>query len=260
MKLNDRNKIIAIIATLLLHVAIIVVLLFSFLDYEWPPKDMPLPQESEILFGGEYVMLGNVPTPASDDMNNAQAETAKDAAVADAPDTKNAGTAGETPELISTDNDSPMKVKKKEEKPKKTGPTKEELAEQERVKREKAESQKIKNRVSFSNAGKGSGKEGSPNGNASVGARSGAPGHSLKGRTLENWGRPSSQVEGVVIIEVRVNAKGKVIAANYQGGKGSAAANASVRKSCVQASLNSRFSVSTESTAEQVGTITWRFE
>lgn len=260
MKKEDKNKIIALLAALIINVAIILFLVFSVMSYEWPPKDMPMPKESEILFGGEYVMLGNVDAPAADQPDDSSPETTATEEPAPAEDMSNAGTPGDPPELISTETESAMKVKKREEKPKKTGPTKEEIAEKERVKREQEKASKINKRVAFGSSGSGSGKEGSPNGNSTTGARSGAPGHSLAGRTLESWGRPSSEVEGVVEISVRVNSKGRVVSATYKGGKGSAAASAEVRNSCKQASLSSRFSVSTESTTEQTGTITWRFE
>ncbi|MEG0010869.1 MAG: hypothetical protein RR706_01730 [Muribaculaceae bacterium] len=259
MKKFDKNRAIALIATLLFHAIVVAVLVFSFLYYSWPPKDMPIPKQSEILFGGEYVMLGNIQQPASQEMDNAIPEETKAETESEGEDMKNTGEAGESAELISTNEESPMKVKK-EEKKKKPGPSKKEIKEQERIKREKEKSDKINKRVAFKSSGKGDSKEGSPNGNADVGARSGAPGFSLKGRTLENWGRPSSNVDGKVVIEVRVDSRGRVISARYRSGTGSAAASTSVRRSCEKASKNSRFSVSTETTTDQVGTITWRFE
>ncbi len=218
---------------------------------------MPLPKESEILFGGEYVMLGNIDAPTT--LNDAMPEQSKAEDSQEAEDMKNEGDPGEAPQLVSTDKESPMKVKEKE-KEKKPGPTKEELEKREREKREQEKADKIKKRVAFSSTGSGSGTQGSPNGNSDNGARSGAPGHSLKGRTLESWGKPSSTVDGRIVIEVRVDPRGRVISAIYKSGSGSAAASAQVRRSCEQASKQSRFSVSKESTIEQVGTIVWKFE
>ena len=251
---QNKNRLIALIATVGAHLLLLLVLLFSYLHYKWPPDDMPLPKDSEILFGGEYVMYGDMNLSNSNDI----AASNNDAAVV-GDDATDAGEAGDNANLVTTDNPSSMTVKKTET-PEKRGPTKEELAEQERIKRQQEEAERINRRVAFGKTGSGSGKTGSPSGNDSNGASNGAPGHSLSGRTLESWGRPSSGVDGVVIIKVRVNAKGHVIDARYQGGSGSAAASKSVRESCVKASLQSRFSVSTETTTEQVGTITWRFE
>lgn len=258
MKRIDKNRIIAICATLLLHILIAVILVFSFLYYSWPPKDLPLPKESEILFGGEYVMLGNFQAPSVNNMDNAPSDVSKEVVNNDGDDAVNSGEPGDGRQLVSADFESDMKVKK--EKPEKNGPTQEEKAEQERIKREKEAADRINKRVSFNSTGKKGGKEGSLNGNSDFGARNGAPGHSLKGRTLEDWGKPTSNVDGKVVIEVRVDPRGRVISARYKSGTGSAAGSIAVRRSCEQASLKSRFSVSTETTVVQVGTITWKFE
>lgn len=247
--------------TVLFHLIVAVILLLSFLHYTWPPKDMPVPKESEIMFGGEYVMLGNVQAPSSDEMSDAQPEKSQEDASVDGQDMENSGEqAMATPDLVTSQQELPIKVKKKEKKPEKTGPIKPEKPGKEREKRENEKTKNINKNVASSFNKKGKGKEGSPNGNSNVGARSGAPGHSLKGRTLESWDRASSHEEGTVIIEVRVNPRGKVISAHYVGGKGAAAANQATRRSCEQSSLRCRFSVSTETTTEQTGRITWRFE
>ena len=120
---------------------------------------------------------------------------------------------------------------------------------------------KVQNAFGKTSSKSGSGKVGSTNGNSTTGARTGAPGVSgLNGYTIASWGRPSSPVDGKVVIKVRVNARGKVIAANYSSGSGTAAANMAVRRSCEQASLQSSFSVPVGTTDEAVGYITWRFE
>ena len=113
----------------------------------------------------------------------------------------------------------------------------------------------------FSNSKKGKGEPGSPNGNSTTGALSGMPGHDLRGRTAEAWGKPASTLSGTVRIKVRVNRKGQVTGTpEYIGGTGPAAANAGVRRSCIAASRQSRFSVDLEAPAEQTGVITWKFE
>ena len=146
------------------------------------------------------------------------------------------------------------------------GPTKEELAEQQRIKREREkkaqESKKISSSVknAFGKTGKSSGQSGSPDGNSKQGALAGQPGHTLGGYTLAHWGRPSSGYDGEITIRVRVDAQGKVIEAKYLRGTGAAASMQSVRRSCEQASLQSRFSVPKNTTGEKVGTIVWRFE
>ena len=59
---SRRNHLIALLATVLFHAAVVVVLLTLYLRYPgsernertWPPVD-----SSEVLFGGEYVMVGD---------------------------------------------------------------------------------------------------------------------------------------------------------------------------------------------------------
>ncbi len=230
-------------------------------ERRWPPVD-----SSEIVFGGEFVKLGDMPVPVQETDNRPVPDNAADAAL-EGSDLTDAGEAvAETPPLVSTANESPMKVKEKP-KPEKTGPTKEELAEQARIKREKEEAEKqarIKNkmRTGFNNTKKaGKGESGSPNGNSNTGALSGMAGHSLKGRTAEAWGRPNSTLSGTIRIRVTVNRKGQVIGLpSYIWGEGPAAANAAVRQNCIKASQQSKFSVDLEAPATQTGVITWKFE
>ncbi len=265
MKERDKNQIIAIIATLVFHVVFLLILLYSFLYYSYPPKEgePPIPKKEDIMFGGEYVMLGNVQTPSNMGMTESEPyvqEKSKTTQV-EGDEMEDAGPKADASKpLISSKNESPMKVNDKPVK--KSGPSKEEIAEQEKIKRQKEQADRISQRVSFGKtSGKGGGQQGSPNGNSSSGAVSGAPGVSgLVGYTLASWGRPNSPDAGIVRIRVRVNSRGKVISARYAGGSGSAAASSTVRQSCVRASLNSQFSVPENATTEAVGTITWRFE
>ena len=127
---RNNNRLIALIATVGSHLLLLLVLLFSYLHYKWPPDDMPLPKDSEILFGGEYVMYGDMNLSKSNDI----AASNNDAAVV-GDDATDAGEAGDNANLVTTDNPSSMTVKKNET-PEKRGPTKEELAEQERIKRQ----------------------------------------------------------------------------------------------------------------------------
>ncbi len=263
MNKNDQNKIKGIVAAVIFHVVLFLSLIYSSLNFIYPPKDeaQALLRQDEIFFGGDYVVLGDFIEP---DLNNVsgtpheieQSETPEIAG----DDDVNAGNLGDAPtQLVSSATESPMKVKK-EEKP---GPTEEELAaEAERVRREKETAEKINKRVSFGKTnGDGSGSSGSNESAVTTRVSSGTPGVSgLEGYTLASWGEPKSPVFGVVKISVRVNSRGKVISANYAGGSGSAAANVSVRRSCEQESLKSRFSVPKNTTTEGVGIIIWKFE
>lgn len=261
MTQERKAKTIALGITLLLCALVIALMLVLTLkraehgDRTWPPVD-----SSELLFEGEYVKLGDIPEPEHNDNNASTTAEATDISGIDRTD-------GGTPEkaatpLLTSEQESPAKVTKKPQ-PEKAGPTKEELEKQQKEKRQEEQSREIANRVKFGGSGSGSGnsgKSGSPNGNADHGALSGAPGTSLKGRTLESWARPTGRATGTIVVSVRVNRQGHVIAASYSRGTGAVAANTAARQSCVQAAKNSRFSVSTEAPAEQTGTITYKFD
>ena len=264
MVVNDKDKIKGIVATIVFHAVIIIVLLVACLNYTYPPKDSELQElkKEEILFGGDYVLMGDFIMPDNSmTSGEQQVINQNDVPTIEGSDADNAGEQGEVAsQLVTTDDESLMKENPVAEK---SGPTKEELAaEAERVKREQEAAERISKRVSFGKTtGTGTGSSGSPTGSATARAASGAPGVSgLEGYTLASWGRPNSPVQGVVRIQVRVNSRGKVISANYVGGSGSAASNMSVRRSCEQASMNSAFSVPKNTTTEGVGVITWRFE
>lgn len=261
MNSDSKNRLTAITGTVLFHAAILVALITAFMRYEsvedrqWPPVD-----SAEILFAGEYVVLGDVPTQNEADAEEAPVEQSPENTASDSPDLKDEGTPGEPAPIVSSQVESPAKVKEKPQ-PEKTGPSKEELARREREKQRREEAERINERVKFGGSGKSTGKSGSPDGNATAGALSGAPGHDLKGRTVARWGRPSSTLAGVVRIRVSVNKQGKVTGTPaYVGGSGPAAANMAVRQRCIQASRESQFSVALDGPATQTGVITWRFE
>lgn len=269
--MDEKNKdmIFGIGATVVFHVAVILILVFSFLYYSYPPKDPEEAAEAakkeEIMFGGEYVMLGNTQQPASGEESKASAAASeqKDEPAAPAEDMEDAGTKGEEPaQLVSSKRESPMKVKETKAKVK-TGPTKDQLAAQEKEKRQKEAADKINRRVAFGkSSGNGDGREGSPNGNSSTGARSGSPGVSglPTGYSVASWGRPHSPAEGTLRIMVKVNSRGKVISARYVSGSGPASSITAVRSSCVSAALQSQFRVPLNTITVAVGYITWRFE
>lgn len=267
MNRPDKDKLTATATTSIILVLLLIGLMFGRFsvdlsqEREWPPVD-----SSEIVFGGEFVKMGDLPTPAQSADAEVMPQSSADEATHDGTDMDNQGEAVlEDPSKITLEKESPAK---EEAKPKleKSGPTKEELAEQQRIKREKEQaaqrkkiSSSIKNRFNKSSS-KAKGKPGSTKGNSDNGVISGTPGYSLKGRTPEGWGYPSSTFDGTITIRVKVNRQGHVIEATYSGGTGAAAAQQSVRRSCIEAAKQSRFSVDLDAPAEQVGTITWTFK
>ena len=60
---NRKNEIRAFLLTLLVVLITVLLLLFTGMHYEYPPRDMDLVQlkQDSIMFGGEFVELGNLP-------------------------------------------------------------------------------------------------------------------------------------------------------------------------------------------------------
>lgn len=265
-----KDRLVAGVGTAILMVLLavwiaVVNLTVNLADIEerkWPPVD-----SAEIVFGGEFVKLGDIPQPMPDNSAKAAPSASTPEPAHDGTDRFDAGAPSKVaPDPIVSDRPSPMKVEKKPETPEKKGPSKEELAaERERIKRQQEQeeqSQKISSGIknSFNRTGKPSeGTSGSPNGNSDSGVLGGTPGFNLNGRTAEVWGAARSSLAGSITIRVRVDRQGRVVGASYIGGSGPAAANSQVRNSCLSAARGSRFSVDLDAAAEQVGTITWTF-
>ena len=269
MTQHNSDRIIAVTGTAI----VLILLALSLMTYYYrvqiyPPEDRKWPpvDSSEIVFGGEYVKLGDIPLPQEQTDNQPLPENNEAAPAVDAMDMADAGKqkVEEPVKVVQSKRESPMKVKENP-KTEKRGPSAEELLEQERKKREQEQAEQqaqIANRMKsgFGKSASGSGTSGSTNGNSTTGALSGAPGHNLKGRTAESWGRPRSTKSGTIQVRVSVNPQGQVISARYVGGTGPAAADPNVRNSCVEASRNSKFSVDLDGAANQSGVITWKFE
>lgn len=240
MENNRRHRAIAAAATLLFHALLIAALLAGVLRYsseqdrpEWPPAD-----SSEILFGGEYVMVG--------DQGASEAEAAAETETAEAVEEP----ANDIKVLKVSKDLKDLKVPKAE-KAKKAEKAEAEKAE----KAEKAEA--IKDRVSF---GKGKGKAGQPDGNSADGAVSGIAASGLGNRKAVNLPPPEKGPMGKIVVKITVDRNGNVISAAYLSGVAPANASASARRSCVEAARRSRFSADPDAPASQTGTITYTYK
>lgn len=261
-----RQHIIAVAVTLLFHIGVIALLMVLYLRYnpaeeakrDWPPVD-----SAEVLFGGEYVMVGDSPELAEN--TDAAAPSAPDQAPAPQPlaeALQNSGTPAPTPApVVTSERQSPAKVQQtKPEEP--TGPTKAELEAAERARREQEAREAIASRVKFGqtgNSGAAKGTAGSPDGNSTSGTASGTPGFNLNGRTLASWHTPPGAPLGTITIAVTVDRQGRVTSASYHSGTGAAAASTKARSQCISAAKASRFSVDLNAPASQKGTITYHF-
>ena len=280
----------ALLLTLLITVGTLVLLLSFTLRYEqtYPPDPMQLAQDS-ILFGGEFVMLGNTLDNVQNDLMDQDAadpsaspEQGDDPDI-DADDMEDAGEVNrKTPPLVTQKTESPHKVKEqpKEAEPKKSGPAKEndKKVEKPKAQDKKAEATETKSKKTneqantssatdnkvknaFGNgSGKGGGQQGSASGNSSQGVLAGKPGISgLVGYTLEHWARPvpNSKWSGRVVVRVTVNPRGQVTKANAVSATGDLASHPEVRRACEEAALKTSFSGPKNTMTEGIGTVTY---
>ena len=140
MSESQRDQLIALAGTALIVILLVLALVLAHYrvditaqeDRKWPPVD-----SSEIVFGGEYVKLGDMPFPVEETDNSPMPDDSRADAAVDGTDLADAGDAvAEAPSLVTSQNESTMKVTEKPA-PEKAGPTKEEIAERERIKRQK---------------------------------------------------------------------------------------------------------------------------
>ena len=200
-----RYQLIAALLTLLITVGTLTLLWFSTLRFQWPPEDgtRTVAQQDSILFGGEYVQLGDLDFPTDDDEMAAPGNPddadrpAEPAVQGDAPDDNGNEAEREKPK-VTQEKPSPAKETKKEEpKPEKTGTAKkkDESKPEQKKKNDKATDNKKNDNSSnknnnnnkaadnsrnapnpaagkFGNGSKG-GTQGSKDGNSNTGAKTG---------------------------------------------------------------------------------------
>ena len=270
-----KNSLWALLLTLLITVGTLALLLRFTLRYEQAPNmpDLTHLAQDSILFGGEYVMLGNTMDYVQNDLMDQQsADQSASPQEGDDPDIEadDMEDAGEvnhkTPPLVTQKAESPHKVKEqpKEAEPKKAGPTREndKQVEKPKAKDKKAEAQetKAKNTNEQKSTSNGGGQQGSTGGNPNQGVLTGNPGITgLVGYTLDYWAKPvpNSKWSGTVTVKVTVNPRGQVTKATATGATGALASHPEVRRACEPAALKSRFSVPKNTRTEEFGTITY---
>lgn len=259
-------KWVALVLTVLLHVALCALLFFVFLR-STPPEPV----------GGILVNMGDAPLASGMFMPHQLDPDYKPTSPEPLLETSDENIltqeSPEAPEVQVTPVD-----RKKEEQERRE---REQKRIEEQRKREEEEAQRrreaIRKNVSgaFGNTGKAgsgddagaaSGKVGSPEGNVtSGGANSGVGGYgsfSLAGRGLAKGTglqRPTYNVqeEGVVVITITVNPDGEVIQALI--GPGTTIGNTSLRNSALKAAKATRFNA-VDKLNNQTGTITYRFQ
>lgn len=250
---NDirQARLIAAGVTLLLAFVTVALLLWISLSYnpasdrqqQWPPVD-----SSELLFGGEYVMVGDIPSPGISGSPAAAASpqpTAAPSADIPAPPAEAVMTQS-TPSPARASSDDASRRAAEEQR----------AAEAARRNQQEA----INSRVNF---GSGSGASGSPDGNADSGAVTGRPGvgGNLSGRGVLNLPRPAASPLGTIVVNISVDRQGRVTAKsiNRSLSSGAAIASAQARNRCLEAAQNTRFSADESAPAVQTGTLTYIF-
>lgn len=267
--MRKSDRIYAVAGTLLFHLVVLLVFLWTFLTYppagveEWPPQpphDIVLEEVEDLYASGEFVKTGDNLEELLPPDEPAPSTVNDPVPTQDAVDTENAGKAAEPKKVVTSEQQSPAKVEKK-----KTGPTKDEIRAEKERQEARRQQQAKKNaddatKKAFG-GGKGKSTTGSTEGNSKTGATTGTPGNGLKGRTMESWTSVGSTKLGVIVIRVKVNAQGHVISATYDtaASSGPVAADASMRQSCIARSRECRFSV-LEGSPTQSGTISWVFK
>ena len=105
---DKRYKLLAAAIALIVHIGVGVLMYMSYLSYINPEEVEPQPAKTDITFGGEYVMLGDIPLPdrtgdAAPDVNTGDEVPSGD-------DVADEGVAGDGAALVSTKAESAMKT------------------------------------------------------------------------------------------------------------------------------------------------------
>lgn len=244
------------VLTALLSVLIVVILLVVDITYNgsadkaaqvWPPVD-----SAELLFGGEYVIAGDLDAVGNNEPAPAQ-EVQQEAATPEQPQqVKDVAPAPE-----------PVVVQQKPSVAKAKPTVAEEAsnaaaAEAEQQQRNQTR-QDIASRTNKFN-GTGTGKQGSPDGNSDHGVLSGTPGASLGNRRYLGGGDCTSRVTGKIVVSIQVNREGKVTSAKIINGTPPASSNATQRDLVLKKARQARFSPSQEAPVSQAGTLTYIFK
>lgn len=244
MAQNDKNaKLIALAATLILAALTFFCLLTVTIGWDKQAiteKTIQAPEEEEIFIDAELLEHGDEdifdidePAPAPEGSPE-QADEPQDKLVATG---ENPMPSSPQEKLTSQKQDSPVKS---------TEPPKTQ-------KEESKISSTMKDKFSSSN-GKTDGK---PAGTGTGGSGIGTAG-SLNGRTFLGCAEPSVAVskEVKIVVNVTVDASGKVTEASFKSDSGPGQGNTTLRNACVQASKNARWSKK-EGARPARGTITW---
>lgn len=289
---NSKDRTIAALLTLLFAGVMLLVMFLTHLRYTPPTPEelakMDLLQDT-IMWGGEFVELGDFPEPMPDNGLSANGEdqpqdaqqdiNEKDAGQNDLKD--EGGVANEPPKPMVQQHkqESPMKVEQQQRKPQpaqnktatpqqkptKAGDNQTKTTTKPVVNKNKPAQpnkfdSKMKNAFGKNN-GTGTGKQGDPNGTPGGKLTVGAPsfGGELSGYTLEHFPtKPApGRGAGTVVLKVTVSPNGTITSAQVTGGSCSDPAN---RALCRSLALSSKFRVPVGRTTSAIGFVTYHIK
>jgi len=246
---SDKNKRTAIVGTLLFHVLVIIVLIFTGLTPPMPPRP-------EI---GVEVNLGSNDEGMGEKQPDKPIEE-----ISTPPPTPQKITTEE--KVVTQEQVKTVKVNNKVNNNTKTAPVTEPV-EEKKVVDDRFIFNKNKKTVKSSSEGpdkkrgdKGK-KGGDPNATNYVGSHGNGISFSLKGRKGRSLPKPSLDYteEGTVVVKIWVNKSGRVINAEVQE-KGTLTPNTQLRKLAIDAAKSSLFDAKHDAPEVQVGTIEYVFE
>ena len=264
MKQLDNDKWGGIAGTVLFHAVLLTVLALGYMYYRYPPEEHPELDNSEILFGGEFVAyedFGQMETPSSPPESASQTN---ETPVLEGEDVVNEGVKGDdVPPLVTKSEESPMKETEKVN----PGPTQEEIeAEKERIRKNKeAEVKRKTNKQvtgAFANIQKPQTQSEAKTEAQTSSPAGGTPSiQGLEGYSLSSFGNVGRTTKvGEIRVRVRVNAKGEVVSADISGGYGAARSDAALLKKCKEAAMASKFGVPPNTVSDAFGEIVWKFQ
>lgn len=286
MKKLRKPDIIALVATLAIHLGLAILLWFVVLKAPQQPQEEGIP-----------VMLGEVEMASGTDDPGALNGPDQLAAVEPTPPSATPQPATDEP-MITQEDEPTVSVKKAPKEPEKKKPTPQppvapvppkkteaQLAEEARQAKARAEAQaraeaeraaaaaansRVAGALGRGSGGgnkgtsaSGDGSEGTPTGNSSTGVQAGTGGRgtvALSGRSLRGSLPPPGynvNEEGDVVVKIVVNAAGTVISASLEP-RGTNTGNASLRSAALTAAKRAVFNA-VEGASNQTGTITYHF-
>lgn len=260
---NNRNRVIAAVSTIAVHIVVLLILASVVL------RSNPVPED---LGSGVFVQMGYideasgtfepyVPEPVKPVVEPTPQEQLPELGVEN---------------LITQDSEESIALEEKKKREEQEMHRREEerrrAEEERRLAEQREKEQRVSNAMqnafgggsqnvgSRGDAAQGNGVQGVSTGNAPTGASQGVGGwggFSLNGRKCLDLPKPAynSNVEGTVVVEITVDKNGRVIAASVKAGS---APHTSLRKAALEAAQKARFDTSSEGTT-QVGTITYYF-